>query len=324
MRLRYTDKEGIITKDSYGDWCFPPASIEEGRGKIADKKYPSALISSAFYYHLLHTMQRFSVLTNNAKDSVRYADQARQLKKDFNKRFYNPQGYYGANTLTDNLLAMSFDLVEGDHKQQLAARIVEIVEKENLGHLSTGVIGTQFIMRTLTNMGRADLAYGIATKTTYPSWGYMIEHGATTIWELWNGDTAHPKMNSQNHVMMLGDLLVWYYENLAGIKTETNAFETIHMDPSFIPGLTNVSASYQSVRGEVSSSWTVHKGQMIWEIRIPANSKARVFIPATAPASVTEGGKKLGQIEGVSYVETQKNKILLEVGSGEYEFKIKR
>lgn len=324
MRLRYTDKDGIITKDSYGDWCFPPASIEEGRGKIADKKYPSALISSAFYYHLLHTMQRFSVLTDNAKDSVIYADQAVQLKEDFNKRFYNPQGYYGANTLTDNLLAMYFNLVKEENRPQLAARIVDIVEKENKGHLSTGVIGTQFIMRTLTEMGRADLAYGIATKNTYPSWGYMIENGATTIWELWNGNTAHPKMNSQNHVMMLGDLLVWYYENLAGIKTERNAFETIHISPSFVSGLAHVDASYQSVRGEIGSSWTMDKRQMLWKIRIPANSKARVFIPASAPAAITEGGNKLGQIEGVRYVETQKNRVLLEVGSGEYEFKIKR
>ncbi|TDS10297.1 alpha-L-rhamnosidase [Sphingobacterium paludis] len=324
MHLRYTDKDGILTKDSYGDWCFPPASIEEGRGKIADKKYPSALISSAFYYHLLHTMQRFSVLTDHAKDSVIYADQARQLKKDFNKRFYNAQGYYGANTLTDNLLAMYFNLVEGENKQQLAARIVDIVEKENQGHLSTGVIGTQFIMRTLTEMGRADLAYGIATKTTYPSWGYMVEHGATTIWELWNGDTAHPKMNSQNHVMMLGDLLVWYYENLAGIKTETNAFETIHMNPSFGSGLTHVDASYQSLRGEIRSSWRLDKRQMIWKIRIPANSKARVFIPASNPTTISESGNKLDKMEGVRYVETLKDRVLLEVGSGEYEFKIRR
>jgi len=324
MRLRYTDKDGIITKDSYGDWCFPPASIEEGRGKIADKKYPSELISSAFYYHLLQTMQRFSVLTDNAKDSVRYADQALQLKKDFNKRFYNPQGYYGKNSLTDNLLAMYFNLVEQDNRQQLAARIVEIIEKENQGHLSTGVIGTQFIMRTLSEMGRADLAYNMATKSTYPSWGYMIENGATTIWELWNGNTAHPKMNSQNHVMMLGDLLVWYYENLAGIKTGNNAFETISMNPSFVSGLTHVEASYQSLRGEIGSQWTVDKREILWKIRIPANSKARVFIPASAPAAITEGGRKLEKIEGVRYVETRKDKVLLEVGSGDYEFRIKR
>lgn len=323
MRLRYSDSDGIISKDSYGDWCFPPATIEEGRGKIADKKYPSALISSAFYYHLLHVMQRFSVLTGNAQDSLGFAAQASQLKEDFNKRFYKPAGFYGTNSLTDNLLAMHFDLVAPEHKEKLAARIVEIVEKENNGHLSTGVIGTQWIMRTLTDIGRADLAYSLASKRTYPSWGYMVDKGATTIWELWNGDTAHPKMNSQNHVMMLGDLLIWYYENLAGIKSADDAFGTIVMRPSFIAELKFVEATHQSLRGEIGSSWTKDKGQLQWKIRIPANSKARVYLPAKELSAITESGKKLDRVAGVRHLETQQDSIVLEVGSGEYDFKIK-
>lgn len=324
MRLRYTDKDGILSKDSYGDWCFPPASIEEGRGKISDKKYPSALISSACYYHLLHTMQRFSVLTNQAQDTVEYAAQAMQLKKDFNKRFYNAAGCYGSNSLTDNLLAMYFQLVEEENKDRLAARIVEIITQENKGHLSTGVVGTQWIMRTLTEMGRADLAYTLATKKTYPSWGYMIDNGATTIWELWNGNTAHPKMNSQNHVMMLGDLLIWYYENLAGIKSGDHAFESIVMNPSFVEGLQHVDASYESLHGLIRSSWKRDKKQLLWKMHIPANSSARVSMPTAALDAITEGGKKLDKVEGIHYLKTEKEQVLLEIGSGEYDFKIKQ
>ncbi|RRN77482.1 alpha-rhamnosidase, partial [Pseudoxanthomonas sp. SGD-10] len=323
MPSRYMDKDGIITKDSYGDWCFPPATIEEGRGKIADKKYPSALISSAYYYHLSNMMTRFSVLTGNEQDSAYFADLAVKMRQSFNKRFYNEKGFYGANKLTDNLLAMYFGLVEDQNKEKLANRIVEIIEKENNGHLSTGVIGTQWIMRTLTDMGRVDLAYKIATNKTYPSWGYMIENGATTIWELWNGNTAHPKMNSQNHVMMLGDLMIWYYENLAGIKSKENAFQTIVMRPEMIDGLNHVNASYNGLYGNIESNWTKSKSAFEWRISVPANSKAQVYIPAKDALSLTEAKRSLKGNKDVRILEEKEGRVLVEVGSGNYHFKSK-
>ncbi|WP_437919054.1 family 78 glycoside hydrolase catalytic domain [Sphingobacterium sp. LRF_L2] len=324
MRIRYSNEKGIITKDSYGDWCFPPVTIEEGRGKIADKKYPSALISSAYYYHLLNLMTKFSGLLGNAADSVRFEEVAKQLKQDFNRTFYNGDGNYGTKSLTDNLLPMYFGLVEEHEKTKLANRIVEIIEKENKGHLSTGVVGTQWIMRTLTNMGRADLAYRLATNTTYPSWGYMVENGATTIWELWNGNTAHPKMNSQNHVMMLGDLLIWYYEHLAGIKSAENGFQTIEMKPEFITGLQHVDATYTSLYGEIGSNWRKSKNVTEWIIRIPANTKASVFMPVSDVKAITENGKALLPNNTIQIDRDDKGNVLLVIGSGEYHFKIKR
>lgn len=323
MQFRYTDKDGIITKDSYGDWCFPPATIEAGRGKIADKKYPSALISSAYYYHLLHMMSRFGMLTGNGKDQSYFLDRAAKMRTDFNKKFYNQAGFYGSNSLTDNLLAMHFGLVEDANKEKLANTIVEIVEKENKGHLSTGVIGTQWIMRTLTDMGRVDLAYKIATNKTYPSWGYMVENGATTIWELWNGNTAHPKMNSQNHVMMLGDLLVWFYENLAGIKSQENAFQTVVMKPEVIAGLDHVNANYNSLYGKIESNWTKNKSAFEWKIVIPANAKAKVYLPAKDLSSITENNKKLKDNKDIRVLSEEEGSVGVELGSGTYQFKTK-
>jgi alpha-L-rhamnosidase len=323
MQSRYKTNEGIITKDSYGDWCFPPKTIEEGRGKIADKKYPSALISSSYYYHLLNIMARFSELTGNEKDKSYFIDFAAQIRKDFNKKYYHSEGYYGSNSLTDNLLGMYFGLVEDINKEKLANRIVEIVEKENNGHLSTGVIGTQWIMRTLTNLGRTDLAYKLATKKTYPSWGYMIENGATTIWELWNGNTAHPKMNSQNHVMMLGDLLIWYYENLAGIKSADAGFKQIDMKPEMIEGLNFVNASYQTPFGEVKSHWTKSKNTFDWKISVPANTKARVYLPAKEASGITESNKKIQGNKDFNIISAEKGRVLVEIGSGHYQFKTK-
>ena len=323
MQARYMNEAGIITKDSYGDWCFPPATIEEGRGVIADKKYPSALISTAYYYHLLTMMSRFSVLTGNNQDRAHFDDAALKMKKSFNATFYHQEEFYGNNTLTDNLLAYYFGLVQPENRTDLAQRIVTIIEKENNGHLSTGVIGTQWLMRSLTNMGRADLAYKLATKTTYPSWGYMVENGATTIWELWNGNTAHPKMNSQNHVMMLGDLLVWYFEHLAGIKSADNAFQTIVMKPELVGDLTFVNASYESVRGLIKSHWIKSTSSFEWKVCIPPNAKAILHIPAKDLPSIREGGQTIQGNSTFNVLGSENGSFAVEIGSGSYEFKTK-
>lgn len=319
MQAQYMDDEGIITKDSYGDWCAPPATIEEGRGKSADKKYPNPLLSTAYYYHLLNMMARFSEHTGNDQDRAGFEKAAAKMKKDFNKRFYHTSGYYGGNSLTENILAMYFGLVEEKNKEKLASRIVTIIEEENNGHLSTGVVGTQWIMRTLTDMGRSDLAYKLATNTTYPSWGYMLENGATTIWELWNGNTAHPRMNSQNHVMMLGDLLVWYYEHLAGIKSGENGFQTIVMKPELINGLDNVEANYKSLYGHISSSWKRNKDGFEWQITIPANTRAQVYIPAKDATSITETGKLITENKEIKVIEAIDDRVWVELGSGSYQ-----
>lgn len=323
MQARYTGPGGIITKDSYGDWCFPPITIEAGRGKIADKKYPSTLIATSYYYHLLQTMARFSALIGNERDQTDFLDRAANMKANFNTAFYHDAGYYGSNSLTDNLLPMSLGLVEDANSEKLSNRIVEIVEKENRGHLSTGLIGTQWIMRTLTKIGRADLAYKIATKKTYPSWGYMVENGATTIWELWNGNTAHPKMNSQNHVMMLGDLLVWLYEDLAGIKSKEHAFQTVVMKPQVVAGLDHVDASYKSVYGTIQSNWSKSKSAFEWKISIPANTKAEIYLPTTVLSSILESNRKLKNDKDIQILRQEKSGTWFAIGSGDYQFKIK-
>jgi alpha-L-rhamnosidase len=156
--------------------------------------------------------------------------------------------------------------------------ITDKIEKDG-GHISTGVIGTQWLMRGLTMYGRVDLAYRIAGNTDYPSWGYMVKHGATTIWELWNGDSADPAMNSQNHVMLLGDLLVWMFQDLAGIAPAAPGFKKIRMKPAFTAGLNFADASYLTPYGQVSSSWRKKDGKVIWDVTVPANVRAEIFLP---------------------------------------------
>jgi alpha-L-rhamnosidase len=326
MKKCYMTESFIITKDSYGDWCVPPETIEAGRGKSADVKHPSSLISTAYYYHMLQLMERFAILTGNDADKVEFVTLADSIKTGFNNKFFHSDSsYYGDNKLTDNLLPLSFGMVPDGQTKNVFKNITNTIEKKNNGHLSCGVIGIQWLMRALTENGRSDLAFKIATNITYPSWGYMIENGATTIWELWNGNTAAANMNSYNHVMLLGDLIVWYYENLAGIKSnpEMPGFKDIIMKPEIIDGLDFVNASYKSMHGLIKSEWVKETNSFSWNITIPGNTKALVYIPANAKSDVTESGEKAAISKGVKFLRMEQGTALFEVGSGEYNFKSK-
>ncbi|MGM9475777.1 family 78 glycoside hydrolase catalytic domain [Pedobacter sp. GSP4] len=319
MQDRYMN-DYILTKDSYGDWCMPPITIEAGRGKSADKKYPSELISTAYYYHFMELMMKFSRVLGNETDYKEFEQLAGQIKAAFNKKYYHEKGFYADNNLTNNIIPLYFGMVPKENVELVFKNIVYTVEVTNKGHLSNGLVGVQWLMRCLNDYGRPDLAYTIATQKTYPSWGYMVDNGATTIWELWNGNTSDPKMNSQNHVMMLGDLLIWYYENLAGIKAESPAFKNITMKPEMINELNAVTATYQSVYGLIKSSYTKTPRQFNWKIAVPPNTRATVYIPANNKNEVSE---QLGSIKDLKFIKMEDNRAIYEVGSGDYDFVVK-
>ena len=239
------------------------------------------------------------------------------MKKAYNEQFFNTEtAQYGNNTVTANMLSLQLGLVPEGYEQKVFDNIVRKTEVDFGGHVSTGVLGIQHLMRGLTEHGRKDLAYKIVTNEDYPSWGYMINKGATTIWELWNGDTADPAMNSANHVMLLGDLLIWYYEDLAGIKCADGytGFKKIEMAPIFPDGLNHVDASYKSVYGKIESEWTREGDRLTWRIVIPGNTSAIVRVPNRFNLSA-------GSQEGVRKVERDRSDLIMEIGSGSYLFK---
>jgi alpha-L-rhamnosidase len=150
----------------------------------------------------------------------------------------------------------------------------------------------------------------------------MMEKGATTIWELWNGDSADPAMNSGNHVMLVGDLVIWLYEHLAGIKGDPAApgFKRILMKPVPLRGLNEVRATHMSPHGLIESAWKSTAGVFEWTIRVPANAGAIVYVPARTSQDVKEGGKSLSQVSGVKFIRTEGSHVVCEVGSGTYHF----
>ncbi|MGY5355653.1 glycoside hydrolase family 78 protein [Wenyingzhuangia sp. IMCC45467] len=317
-------KNDLMTKDKYGDWCVPPESLEIIRSQDPTRLTDGELLSSAFYYHLLQLMKKFAKISgeNNA-DIVYYDDLANRVKKAFNDKFFHKETFsYANNTVTANVLPLAFDMVPDNLKEKVFKNMVNEIEVTKQGHISTGVVGTQFLMRTLTDFGRGDLAYQLASNKTYPSWGYMVENGATTIWELWNGNTADPKMNSQNHVMLLGDLMIWYYENMAGIKSSEAhpGFKQIIMKPDFKAGLSYVNASYNSIHGLIKSYWNIKRNKLTWQVTIPANTSALVYLPTTKASDVKVNRQRLTSSKKDYQIKNEK--LVLTLKSGTYKIEV--
>jgi len=319
MRSKYM-KDYIVTKDKYGDWCVPPESKELIHSQDSTRKTDGQLIATSYYYYLLKLMNRFAGLTGNEKDTVENVDLRNNIKDAFNNQFLNKEKFqYSNNTVTANLLPLYFGMVPDSAYQKVFDNIAAKT-KENNYHLSTGLIGTQWLMRGLSENGRPEIAYQIATNRDYPSWGYMAENGATTIWELWNGNTASPKMNSHNHVMLLGDLITWYYENLAGIKAGQPGFKHIIMKPEIPDGLNSVKASFKSIHGLISSQWRNQPERFTWKITIPANTTATIYIPANSQYEISENNRPVSECNGVKFIRMDGKRAVFEVGSGNYQF----
>ena len=316
----------IMPRNTYGDWCFPPKSLAEMKViNSSDPKLTTSgiLMSTAVFYHDLRLLARSARLLGKAEDAEHFEALAGRIKVAFNRRFYDSKvGYYDNGTQTSCVLPLAFGLVPDEYRTNVFVHLVEQITVESDNHLGTGLVGGHYLMRVLSDNGRPDLAYTIATQTTYPSWGYMISKGATTIWELWNGDTADSGMNSRNIVMLIGDLNIWLHEYLGGIRPDPEApgFKKIIIKPEIVGDLTWSKAGYDSIRGHIRSEWHKSAGKFDLRVTIPANTTATIYLPARDVKSVTESGKPAEQAEGVKYLRQENDRTIFQVGSGDYRF----
>ena len=271
---------GLMPRDTYGDWCMPPESLELIHSNDATRITDATVISTPFYCYLCGKMAKFAEILGFDEDVAFFQQEITTTTVAFNDKYFNRvTGVYANNTVTANILPLWFGMVPKGLEDKVMNSIVDKTENECGGHVSTGVIGIQQLMRCLTEYGHGDLAFKIASNDTYPSWGYMYRSGATTIWELWNGNTADPAMNSGNHVMLLGDLILWEYEYLGGIRALEPGYSKIQLKPYPIEGLDFVNCSYNSVSGRIESHWKREGNHFEWDIVIPANTTAEVCLP---------------------------------------------
>ena len=315
--------DGITAKDQYGDWCMPPENPSLIHSQDPARITAGPLLATAFFYHDLRVMEHYALQLGKTNDADGYGKEADEMKTAFNNKFLNRQtGAYDNGTPTSSILPLAFDMVPDDMHDKVFGWLTNKISGPWHDHVGTGVLGGKYLMRVLSENGRPDLAYTLVTQTNYPSWGYMADHGATTIWELWDGDTADPAMNSGNHVMLIGDLATWFYENLAGIKPdpEQPGFKHIIMDPTPVGDLVYVKASHLSPYGLITSEWHKDGKEFEWRIRIPTGTTATVYLPAALPADVTESGHLLTRTAGVKILPAESGRVALKVASGSYYF----
>jgi alpha-L-rhamnosidase len=316
-------KDGLMPRDTYGDWCVPPESPELIHSKDPARQTAAPVLGTTYFYHLMLLMARYATLLGKPGDAKDFNDQADRLEAAFNKKFFNEAtASYSNGAPTSSVLPLAFGMVPTANRQSVADALIAKSNNQDQGHIGTGLIGGQWLMQVLSDRGHADVAYEIASQTTYPSWGYMINQGATTIWELWNGNTADPAMNSGNHLMLVGDLITWFYENLAGIRPdpERPGFKHIIMRPTPVGDLTFVKASHHSPYGEIVSEWKREGDRFTWNATVPPNTTATLYVPARDAASVQEGGRGSDQAPGVKYLRMESGAAVYEVGSGSYQF----
>lgn len=299
--------DGIIGKDKYGDWCVPPEKLELIHSADPARQTDGSLIATAYGIGVTQLLQKFALLQGFKDDAAELKLLETQMKAAFNRKFltvkpgssprpghvlYPDSTFYGNNTVTANILPLVFNIVPNECKDEIVKNVVNTILTQNNGHVSCGVIGISWLMRALSNNGFADVAYILATNRTYPSWGYMVENGATTIWELWNGDKASPKMNSGNHVMLLGDLVTWAYQYIGGIRNADNsvAYKHVVLKPAFeIPDCFNADVSYKTPYGTLKSKWNKSLEALHWEVAVPVNTDAELHFPDGSTKVVSSG-----------------------------------
>jgi alpha-L-rhamnosidase len=314
--------DDLVPIDKYGDWCVPPADPKVIHSTDPAQLTAKPILGTTYFYHCLTLMQQYATMLGRTGDAWRFRLMAEQLKKGLNDKYLNRQtGVYDNGAQTSSVLPLAFDMTPPDVKQRVFDQLIAKIEKDNY-HIGTGLVGGQWLNRVLSDNGRADVSYRLATNRTYPSWGYMVDHNATTVWELWNGNTADPAMNSGNHVMLVGDLVIWLYEYVAGVAPDpqTPGFKHILMRPTIAGDMTWAKATHHSPYGQIASEWRRDGKAFDWKIEIPPNSTATVWVPAGSEASVRESGAKIADAAGVKLLRTEPGFTVLEVGSGRYEF----
>jgi alpha-L-rhamnosidase len=309
MEFIQTRNPGFLRKNAVGpnfaDWLAP------------DQNTNKDLLATAYWALVADMMSQMAHAIGKNADAKRYDEVVQNIRAAFQKAYIKEDGTVGTGTQTSYVVALYTKMSPAALEPALVDKLVKDIEARQW-HLSTGFLGTPFLLFTLADHGRTDVAYRLLLNDTYPSWGYMLSKGATTWWERWNGDTGDPAMNSYNHYAF-GSVVAWVYRYAAGIDTlpDSPGFKEIVIHPHLDARMTSARAEYDSIYGKIISDWKgTPVGPFSLSVTIPANTSARVFLPAIAGAHVTEGGNPMEfHAENGSYI--------IQIGSGSYNFEVK-
>ena len=279
-----------------------------------DFSTPSNLLSTGLWAMTAEMMSQMANATGKVEEAKKYLELKRKIQHAFQEKFIAKDGKIGSGSQTSYAIALQAGMVPDSMKERVTDKLVEAIEKRNW-HVSTGFIGTPYLLFALSENGRADVAYRLLLNESYPSWGYMIKNGATTWWERWNSDSGDPSMNSFNHYAF-GSVVEWLYRSMTGINADPEApgFKKIVISPVFDESgkITHAKGEFESAYGKIVSEWSSNVDNTAsLKVKIPANTTATIQIPLGAKISTINGEKVVNQ-----------NRTMLEVGSGNYQFMI--
>lgn len=305
--------------NDYGDWL----AVEEDT--------PREVLATAYFARSAALVGRAARLLGRAAEAERHELLFSRIRDAFNAAYVAPSGRIAGHTQTTYVLALAFDLLPADRRSGAADALFRLVtERRGLGgtfspgHLATGFLGVSHLLPVLTAAGHLDLAYQLLENETYPSWGYSIRQGATTIWERWDGWTQERGfqsigMNSFNHYS-LGSVGDWLFSTVAGIvpAPDEPAFRRFAIRPRPGGSLTWAHAHHDAQPGRIAVSWQRSGEDFAMEVEVPANTSADVWLPGVVGETLAEGGVPVADADGITVIDEREGCVVLRVGGGRY------
>lgn len=288
-----------------------------------DAETPHDVLYSAYFAKSAALAARAARVLGRTAEAVQLEALFAQLKEAFRRAYVSPDGRIKGETQTAYAIAIEVDLLAENEVPLAAERLIEDLTKRGV-RLSTGFVGTRDLMFALVKIGRTDLAYRLLLNKDFPSWGFTIENGATSIWERWNGWTPDkgfndPGMNSFAHYAF-GAVGEWLFRVVGGIEALDAGFSRIRIQPRLGRELTWARTTYNSIRGPIACIWRLDRDTIQMLVTIPPNCAAEVHIPTNDWSSVMEGGTNVENAQGVTVLRRERNALVVEVGSGRYAF----
>lgn len=295
---------------NYVEQISPAGLTSYGRGDWVPVKSESPLeyTSSVYYFVDATILAKAAKLFGKDDDFKYYSALAEKIKKAVNDKYLNTAtGIYGSGLQTELSVALQWNIVPEELKAKVAENLAKRVAADGM-HLDVGVLGAKAILNALSDNGQADVAYKLAAQDTYPSWGWWIVNGATTLYENWN--IKAERDISLNH-MMFGEIGGWFFKGIGGIKIDEEhpGFKNIQLKPNFVTGLSHFEATHEGPYGNILSSWKRAGKNVVYKVVIPANSSATIHFPLLAGQNAYKDGKKI--------------EAVYEAQSGNYQFDIK-
>ncbi|WP_413760299.1 alpha-L-rhamnosidase [Streptomyces sp. MMBL 11-3] len=306
--LTYLERhsDGLLRPASgYGDWL-----------NVSDET-PKDVVATAYFAHSADLAAR--IAGELGEDPAPYAGLFERIRTAFRTAYVTSRGRVKGDTQTAYVLALSMDLLPDGLRAAAADRLVALIEAKDW-HLSTGFLGTPRLLPVLTATGHTDVAYRLLLQRSFPSWGYQIDRGATTMWERWDSVTPDggfqtPDMNSFNHYAY-GSVGEWMYANIAGIAPGRPGYREIVVRPRPGGGVTSARATFSSVRGPVSTRWRQRSGTFTLTCSVPPGTTAEVWVPADGPDAVTH--------TEAAFLRGEDGCAVYRVGSGTHRFTARR